>query len=568
MTCREFNDWLDDLLHREAGEPLPADVARHRAECAECAREHALALEAIAALTPPVSLGASPQLRQRIFGAIPTSTFEGDCAEPSPACDTEALQPMRNDRPGPATGSSRGAVPPRRRWPRLALAVAAAVLLAVSLYLVASHAPQASRGRALSLLNEASAAEARLFAGDHLVSLRSEIVVEPVDDAGLIAARGFPLAAVGPDGRPRLILVKLGGRPRLGYTVLDQSWYDPATRRFARVLSLEGRPLFANSYDGKAVHLLELNDQGEPRISDEPVTREFKPPSEPAEFLGFSADLRSVANRPDRRDLFRDAGPTKLRDGTTGRLLRSTNPGNDGKTPADSYAEWTIRDDDHTVESEEVVVRGRTIYRVRTLKGAGNSEPQLGWDLAGARRSVGAVQPTPPVQTVANFINADISVAEMVERADYPVYLFASAPSWATERRIADILDTGSPPHRTFLVTYRAQDNRNVVLSQSHPSENVLAAVHKQFQLLYTAPTGVKVWTGEALGRHATNLLSKARGFLGADPNSLGVPPAKDCSSYLLETPGGTIATLAVNGTLTEAELHSLVDSLLPAGRK
>src|SRR5262249_38477162 len=212
------------------------------------------------------------------------------------------------------------------------------------------------------------------------------------------------------------------------------SWYDPATRRFARVLSLEGRPLFANSYDGQAVHLLELNEQGEPRIKDEPVTREFKPPDDPSEFLGWSVGLRDAADRPDRRDLFRAMGPTKLRDGTTGRLLRSTNPGNDGKTPPDSYAQWTIRDDDHTVDSLEMVVRGRTIYKERILKGAEDAEPQLGWDLAGARRIVAGVQPRPPVQTVANAINVDISVAEMVERADYPVYLFASAPSWAGRR--------------------------------------------------------------------------------------------------------------------------------------
>jgi hypothetical protein len=562
MTCVEFNEWLDDLLVREAGEPLPADVDRHRSGCAECARQHALALEAVAALTPPDSPGASPELKQRILGSIPPSAFEGDCAEPPPACDNAVLQPMRNDRLGCTTGSSRRADPLRRRWAKLALAVAGAVLLAVGLYLLGGGASQASRGRALSLLNEASAAEARLFAVDHLVSRRNEIVVAPVDDADLIAARWLvPLVAVGPDGTPRFNGLKLGGKPGLGYTILDQSWYDPATRRFARVLSLEGRPLFANSYDGQAVHLLELNEHGEPRIKDEPVTSEFKPPSDPAEFLGISAGLRSAADRPDRRDLFREVGPTKLGDGTTGRILRSTNPGNDAKTPADSYAQWTIRDDDHTVESLEMVVRGRTSYRVRALKGAENSEPQFGWDLAGARRPVGAVAPTPPVQSIANVINVDISVAEMVQRADYPVYLFASAPSWAGQRRISDILDADSPPHRTFLVVYLAQDKRHVVLSQSHTPKQALAAVHKQCQLLYTSPKGVKVWSGGPVGRLATHLLSRARGFLG-------VPPSKDCSAYLLETPEGTMPGLAVNGTLTEAELHGLVDSLLPAGQK
>jgi hypothetical protein len=530
MNCHEFNEWLDDLLVREAGEPLPADVARHRAECAECARQHVLALEAVAALTPRVFPGASPELKKRILGSIPYGAFYGDRAELPPARDAEAFEPMRNDRLGYTTGLSRVAGPPRRRRREPALAVAAAVLLAVSLYLMGGGALQTSRG--------------------------------PVDDPDLIAGRWLvPLVAVGPDGTPRLSGLKLGGKPGLGYTVLDQSWYDPATRRFARVLSLNGRPLFANSYDGRAVHLLELNEQGEPRIKDEPVTREFKPPSDPAEFLGISAGLQSAADRPDRRDLFRDVGPTKLSDGTTGRILRSTNPGNDAKAPADSYAQWTIRDDDHTVESLEMVVRGRTIYRVRALKGAENAEPPLGWDLAGARPAVKAIQPAPPALAVANVINVDISVAEMVQRADYPVYLFASAPSWAGKRTISDILDADSPPHRTFLVVYLAKETRHVVLSQSYPPKNALVAVHKQCQLLYTSPAGVKVWSGGPVERLATHLLSRARGFVG-------VPPSKDCSGYLLETPEGTIPGLAVNGTLTEAELHGLVDSLLPAGRK
>jgi hypothetical protein len=562
MNCLEFNEWLDNLLVRESGEPLPAGIARHRAECAECARQHALALETAAGLAPPVFPGASPDLKKRILDSIPLSAFEGNRPEPLLARDAEALQPGRNHRLGRTTGLSREARPTRRRSRKLVFAMAAAVLLAVSLYLLGGG-PRTSRGRALSLLNEASAAEARLFAVDHLVSLRNEIVVEPVVDAAASTAAGWlvPLVAIGPDGSPRLKGLKLGGKPGPGYTILDQSWYDPVTHRFARVLSLDGRPLFANSYDGKAVHLLELNQQGAPRIKDEPVTREFKAPPDPAEFLGIAAGLRSAADRPDRRDLFRDAGPTKLKDRTTGRILRSTNPGNDAKVPPDSYAQWTIRDDNHRVESLEMVERGRTIYRVRALAGVENSEPQFGWDLAGARQAVVAAQPAPPAQAVANVINVDISVPEMVRRADYPVYLFTRSPGWTGQRRISDILDADSPPHRVFLVVYLAQDNRHVVLSQSYPPNGALAAVHKQCRLLYTSPAGVKVWSGGPVGRLATHLLTRARGFIG-------VPPSKDCSGYLLETPEGTIPGLAVNGTVTEAELHGLVDSLLPVARK
>ena len=45
---------------------------------------------------------------------------------------------------------------------------------------------------------------------------------------------------------------------------------------------------------------------------------------------------------------------------------------------------------------------------------------------------------------------------------------------------------------------------------------------------------------------------------------SLNDPPAKDRTGYLLETPDRTFPALAVNGSLTEAELHELVDSLVP----
>jgi hypothetical protein len=42
-------------------------------------------------------------------------------------------------------------------------------------------------------------------------------------------------------------------------------------------------------------------------------------------------------------------------------------------------------------------------------------------------------------------------------------------------------------------------------------------------------------------------------------------PPAESRTGYLLETPAGTFATLAINAQVTEDELHALADSLVPA---
>ena len=52
MNCHECRQWLDDLLIREPGEAPTAYIARHLAECAECAHEHALAMETLETALP------------------------------------------------------------------------------------------------------------------------------------------------------------------------------------------------------------------------------------------------------------------------------------------------------------------------------------------------------------------------------------------------------------------------------------------------------------------------------------------------------------------------------------
>jgi hypothetical protein len=124
-----------------------------------------------------------------------------------------------------------------------------------------------------------------------------------------------------------------------------------------------------------------------------------------------------------------------------------------------------------------------------------------------------------------------------------------------------DVLDLPSPPHRMFAMIHPAKDKRHVVLAQAHSfNENLGPAAHGG-KLVYTSPQGVKVWSGKQDQWLAEILLSSARA-------SIADPPAKDRTGYLLETPEKTFPVLAVNGTLTEAELHELVDSLVPAKAK
>ncbi len=555
MNCHEFRGWLDDMLIRDSDEATPADVARHLNECDDCARQHELALETLDAITPRNLIGASPRLKEQIMSSISSITLDGISVDVLPFGSHRSGETRTPDSGHAATGS----VVAHRRPVRagLAVALAAGVLLALCLFPFGGVPWGWSNGHAWNLLAEASAAEARLFAADRLVSLNNEIVVEPVADAELLQARWLPMLSIQADGKPRLDQLKLGGEVGKGYTVRDQSWYDPATHRFARVLSVENRPLFANAFDGRAVHLLEIDEQGRSHIVDQAVTADFQPPKDPAGFLGIAAGLTGVLDRPDRRDLVRDEGPTKLADRTLARVVRLTSPGNG----PDSYLLATIRDDDHTIESIDFVARGRTLYRVRRARAGENREPEYGWDLAGLRRALGPVEAKLPVQTLARMVVPDVSVEDMVKRADYPTYIFARNPSWAVRRQIMDILDVASPPHRMFAAVYPAKDKRHVVLLQSFTFNSNLGPKARSGKLVYTSPAGIKVWSGDRDQWLAEILLSSSRAVLGD-------PPAKDRTGYLLETPDKTFPALAVNGVLTEAELHALIDSLSPARAK
>jgi hypothetical protein len=76
--------------------------------------------------------------------------------------------------------------------------------------------------------------------------------------------------------------------------------------------------------------------------------------------------------------------------------------------------------------------------------------------------------------------------------------------------------------------------------------------------VVYTSPSGVKVLSGPQDKWLAGILLQSSQA-------TIQDPPAENRTGYLLQTPEGTFPALAVNGTLTDEELHALVDSLVRA---
>lgn len=546
MNCRECREWIDDMLLRNPDEAPPADVAEHLAGCDECAREQALALETLEAITPRAVAVASPRLKERIRAAIPDTAFEeAPVAVPHPLAARRRRTAVRTV---------------------LAIALAAAVLLALTLFPLGPELAPSPKGDAFSLLAQASAAEARLFAADDIVALVSEIVVDPVADPALAEGRWLPLISIGADGQPRFHQLKLGTEPgKAGYAIRDESWYDPKTHRFAHVLTLTGRPLFANAYDGRSVRLLELDEQGRPRMKDEPVTPAFEPPKDPGHFLGIIGVALGGSLKEGelgRPDLVRDEGPIKLADGSPAHVLRMTfSESEAGTGTPDAYSRAFIRDADHRVESLEFFIAGKKVYTIRRGEAAGPREPRYGWDLAGLRPAVekGKAGPKLPVQTLADMFRFDVSADDMAKRADYPVYLFARDPGWTTRRQIVDMLDVATPPHRMFAAVYPAKDKRHVVLMQAHTFNANMGPLARASKLLYTSPAGVKVWST----RHDRSMARLLLSSIGSTNLIFSDKPAEDCTGYLLETPEGTFPALAVNGVLTDAELHGLLDSLV-----
>ena len=127
-------------------------------------------------------------------------------------------------------------------------------------------------------------------------------------------------------GKPRFHQLTLAAKPGEGYTVTDECWYESATGRFVRQLTVDGRPIYANSFDGQAVYWLNVAADGGPQVEKRVTTAEFRPPENPARYWG---SLPACPPRLDEKDkdIVSDAGDMRLDDGTMGRKVRVGYPG-------------------------------------------------------------------------------------------------------------------------------------------------------------------------------------------------------------------------------------------------
>ena len=454
------------------------------------------------------------------------------------------------------------------------IAAAAVIIIVVFLFSWLNLQHRSSNGMQsisyFSLLSQACAAEQALFHQDGIVHIVNEIIVYPApanispqhneqSELANINSRldytWLPMCSLQATGKFRFNQLKLSTDIDQPYTITDHAWYDPDTGRFTRVLEMGEKVIFANSYDGEFVYTSQTVSNGTLQIVKESVAGNFSPPQNPAEFLGISAGLRSSLDE-ENSPLIQDVSEGTLEDGSPARVYKAGQPGPNGELRA--YWLFKVRDDDNTIAESEFVIAGKTQLVIRRLLSESVETPEISWSLAEIKGQDHTTQESPKVAITPDMVIPNVSVKHMVERASFETYVFSTTPSWTSKPVITDILDIVSPPGRMYLITCRANDGRHVVLVQAKTYNKMLVSKIKECRLAYTSPNGFKLWRGGPEKWFAGILLNSARA-------SIKDPPADDRTGCILESPVGTFPTLAINGPVSDEELHGLIDSLIPA---
>jgi hypothetical protein len=157
-------------------------------------------------------------------------------------------------------------------------------------------------------------------------------------------------------------------------------------------------------------------------------------------------------------------------------------------------------------------------------------------------------------------IHQNIPVQRMAEKAKFETYTFSPNPPWTTQAQITELNFFGQ---HTFITAYRADDGRDVVLTQDASYKTKLEPkIKEQGQIVYTSPNNFKLWRG---GRDREKWFSKI--LLKSAGHVIDNAPAGDRTGCAIESPANAFLLLAINGPATEEELHQLVNSLIPAAK-
>ena len=434
------------------------------------------------------------------------------------------------------------------------MAVAAAVVVAAGLFgLSKLPTKEAGRSPVSHLLSTACAAEESLFAGTKIVHIQNEIIVQALGTPESVAELNevwLPMCALKPDGQLQFNQLKLPAAAE-SYVVTDHSWYDPVTGCFTRVLKAGDAFVFGNSYDGRFIYDATTGPSGAVQVASQAIATDFKPPQSPAEYLGLAPGLKTALAQDD--SMVQSVEQGTLADGAPVHIFKVGMPNPNGQV--NSWWLFKVRDDDSTIAEKEFILLGRPRLLIRRVLTESVEAPGVSWNL-NELEGTGA-KAAQPISVTPDMVIPSVSVQHMVERAKFETYIFSAQPAWTGAVQITDCLDPAAGD-RGFILTARADDHRHLVLVQTPIYNITLGSVVKAGTLVYTSPNGFKVWGGGPQKWYSQILLQSVQWFIKDKPS-------EDRIGYVLESPAGTFPALAINGPVTDEELHKLVDSLIPA---
>jgi len=519
------------LVLGELSEPQRSQVAAHVAECDRCRTELNQLKQLLECAGRRKSLSADAPLYESARSGLLAAVHD------------EEMRTIA--RPGTrwAFAGRRIMVSP------ITKAVAAVIVVAAGVFGVLKLGDHKQPLR-WALLAKACAAEEALFAGTEIIHIQNEIIVEPAGAEPSLPCAWLPMTSVKPDGALRFNQLKMTLAPE-SYVVTDHSWYDPVTGRFTRVMKAGDGVVFANSYDGRFVYDANVTPDGITQVSKQALAAGFKPPQSPAEYLGLAAGLKTDLAKDN--SMVQKVEESTLADGEPAHVFTVGMPDPNGQLQG--YFLLKVRDKDSTIAEKEFVLLGRTLLVIRRVLTETVQTPGVSWNLVELE---GATATNQQVSITPDMIIQGVSVQRMVDRAKFETYVFSVKPAWTGAIEITDCIDPASPGARMFIMTARAGDKRHLVLVQSPTYNMMLGQVVKAGQVVYTSPNGFKVWGGGPQKWYSQILLQSAQA-------SIKDPPSEDRIGYVFESPAGTFPALAINGPVSDEELHKLVDSLVPA---
>ncbi len=542
MNCKEFNKNLPDMFDSRPG-PLRDEMLEHMEACAQCSQIFESWRGTVERLTPSARVTPSSEFKERIMH------HSSDLGSPAGA-------------KGAKTGNS------FKRWQK-ALFAAAAVLLAGFSFSIFYPAVFSSGDpkpedpqQFLGMVTKAMAAQQELVYSGGVTYLAVEHVLPAVSDPSTARSRWFSLTSIRPDGTLQSNRVMMSARPNQPYEVKEELWLDYEGGRFSHVISFEGEVLFANSFDGTNINTISVETEG--NLISFPAAPEFSLPERLPQRLGMLAEWDSLlsTNYVEQHKRMSLTGEQILESGERVRILETKGlPDPSGKI---NYSHFRrIRISDNTLAETEFISRGETSILTRYSQPEKVLPHESPWKLVGLQTVPDPVRELYGLSLEMDVIRTGVTREEILELVEFPVCDFDSNPAWTDSASIYFIRMFFSLAGHTTIVYKAAPGGKHVVLSLAEYWSH-LAKMFKvsESDPLYISSGGFKLYSRGEKSKWSANIAITASSGVHGDQ------PSEDRTAYYIEMPDGTWCQLAINGTLSDSELHALVDKLVMLSSK